>query len=103
MGRYADHNKDRNGNPKLSNLTVNISDESLDMLAFGISQGWWASRSEGVRVALGKALPKILEEKMVMQQKIAEYIEPHIETNLDPDKDYVKIPGRGYIEILGEA
>ena len=87
----------------LSCLTVNISDESLDMLGFGISQGWWASRSEGVRVALGKALPKIMEEKMLMKQKIEEKIENHVETTLDPNKNYVKIPGRGYIEIIGEA
>ena len=101
MGRYV--KTEGNSNSMLSCLTVNISDESLDMLAFGISQGWWASRSEGVRVALGKALPKIMEEKMLMQQKIAEKIENHVETTLDPNKNYVKIPGKGYIEIIGEA
>lgn len=104
MGRYNRNNKFREKqgtNPRLSILTFNISDELLDMLAFGKARGWWCSRSEGIRVALGRSLPIIMKEYEAMNLKIVENLQ--FQGELDPDKEYVKIPGRGYIEIVGEA
>jgi len=102
MGRYNNNkwNKEYKGNSKMSVITVNVSDEVLDILALGKAHGWWASRSEGVRVALGRSLPLIFNEKIAMNRKVYDII---IDNELDPNKDYVRIPGKGYIEIIGEA
>jgi len=106
VGRYNRNSKytQRNrteSNPRLSILTVNISDEILDMLAFGKARGWWCSRSEGVRVACARGLSILLEEREALNQKVLESLHPR--DKLDPSKVYVMVPGRGYIEILGEA
>ena len=104
MGRYNRNNKyrERNGtNPNLSILTFNAPDELLDMLAFGKARGWWCSRSEGIRVALRRGLPIIFQEYEAMNQKIVENLQ--LQGELNPEKEYVNIPGRGYIEVIGEA
>ena len=106
MGRYNKHdtNKSRYGtniNKKLSVLTFNISDDLLDMLEYGKSQGWWVSRSEGMRNALSKGLSIIMGEHEALNQKVSENLLG--DNGLDPSKEYIKIPGRGFIEIIGEA
>lgn len=104
MGRYNRNNKYRNKqgtNPRLSIVTMNISDELLDLLLYGKAQGWWCSKSEGIRVGLSRGLPMIIHEHEAMNQKIVENLK--IQGELDPDKEYIKVPGRGYIEIIGEA
>ena len=107
MGRYNRNSKSKakmlraGVNPTLSILTINISDELLDMLELGKSRGWWCSRSEGIRVALGRGLSIILDEREAINQKIIEQLYPR--DKLDPNKIYVQIPGRGFIEIIGEA
>ena len=106
MGRYNKHDttKSRYGtnvNKKLSVLTFNISDDLLDMLVYGKSQGWWVSRSEGMRVALRRGLSIIVNEHEKLNLKVIESLQQ--DNSLDPEKEYIKIPGRGYIEIIGEA
>ena len=106
MGRYNRNSKylqrQRTGaNPKLSVLTFNISDELLDMLACGKARGWWCSRSEGIRVACARGLAIIADEHETLEQRVVESLQSR--NKLDASKIYVKIPGRGYIEILGEA
>ena len=100
VGRYnKDNGNKAHTNPALSVLTFNVSDDILDMLAYGKSRGWWCSRSEGMRIALGRMLPIIIQENIDTKGTIQD----SIEIELDPNKKYVEIPGRGYIEILGEA
>lgn len=99
MGKYNSRLAHPRANPNLSNLTFNISDDILDGLAYGISRGWWATRSDGARVVMQKGLNFYFREKIEMKEKIEELLE----TNLDPSKKYVNIPDRGYIEIIGEA
>jgi metal-responsive CopG/Arc/MetJ family transcriptional regulator len=103
MGRYNNGycNRANGCNPKLSILTVNLSDEIMDMLEYGKAKGWWCSRSEGIRTCLSRILPQILQEHEEMEVKVIESLQE--EHKLDPKKNYVKIPGRGYIEIIGVA
>lgn len=106
MGRYNKHdtNKSKYGtniNKSLSVLTFNISDDLLDMLEYGKSRGWWVSRSEGMRCALRAGLSIVMEEHEAMNLKIIEKLQQ--DNTLDPNKKYVRLPGRGYIEIIGEA
>ncbi len=102
MGRYNKSDSNRSGtNPALSVLTFNTSDELLDMLNYGKARGWWCSRSEGMRVALRRGLAIILEEHESLNQKVVENLRSQDELN--PDKEYVKIPGRGYLEIIDVA
>ena len=100
MGRWSSYNN-QNHNKKMSILTINLSDELFDMLALGKARGWWASRSEGIRVALGRGLPILIEEKEEMQALVLHCLQA--ENKLDPDKEYIRIPGKGFIEKIGEA
>ena len=100
MGKYNGRpNSKSKANPNLSNLTFNITDDILDALAYGQSRGWWATRSEGARVVMHRGLNIVIKEMTAM----IEAIDSKIELNLDPNKKYVHIPNKGYIEILGEA
>ena len=100
MGRWSNYSK-MNHNKRMSILTINLSDELFDMLALGKARGWWASRSEGIRVALGRGLPILIQEKEEMQELVLQSLQG--DGKLDPKKDYIRIPGKGYIEIVGEA
>lgn len=104
MGRYnnAKWNREYKGNSKMSVITINISDELLDILTLGKAKGWWASRSEGVRVGLGRGLPLLFNEKIAMTRKVLDDLSRDGE-KLDPGKNYIRIPGRGHVEIIGEA
>jgi len=42
-----------------------------------------------------------MHEHEEMNLKIVENLKS--QGDLDPEKEYVKVPGRGYIEIIGEA
>ena len=104
MGRYNRNSKRKDGiipNPRLSIVTFNCSDELLDMLVYGKARGWWCSKSEGIRIGLTRGLPTIMHEHEEMNLKIVENLKS--QGDLDPEKEYVKVPGRGYIEIIGEA
>lgn len=100
MGRWSNYHQ-RDQNKAMSILTINLSDELFDMLALGKARGWWASRSEGIRVALGRGLPILIEEKENMKRLVLESLTK--ENKLDPKKVYIKIPNLGYVEKLGEA
>ena len=99
MGKYNPRTANPRSNPNLSNVTFNVSDDILDALNYGISRGWWVSLSEGVRVVMNRSLNLVFQEKLAMEREIID----KVETKLDPEKRYVNLPGRGYIEILGEA
>ena len=88
-------------NPKLSIITFNVSDEIMDMIVLGIARGWWCSKSEGLRIACGRGLAGILKEREAINQKVVENLQ--FQGGLDPTKEYAKVPGRGYVEIIGEA
>ena len=100
MGRWSNYNH-HGHNKRMSILTINLSDELFDMLAFGKARGWWASRSEGIRVALGRGLPILIAEKEDMKALVLHSLKA--DNKLDPEKEYIRIPGRGYIERIGEA
>ena len=100
MGKYNSRAYGgRKSNPNLSLVSLNISDDLLNGLAYGQSQGWWATRSEGARIVMNRGLNIMFREKIY----IIEEIDSKIELNLDPEKNYVHIPGKGYLEIIGEA
>ena len=102
MGKYNSKPSTRRGiltNPNLSLVSLNITDDILDGLTYGQSQGWWATRSGGARIVMHRGLNIIFQEKMKMNEEI----DKAIETNLDPKKKYVNIPGKGYIEIIRVA
>lgn len=102
MGKYNKKPSMRRGvltNPNLSLVSVNVSDDLLDGLTYGKSQGWWATRSEGARIVMDRGLTVVFKEKLDKKDEI----ESKIKTKLDPKKEYVQIPGKGYIEIIGEA
>lgn len=99
MGKYNSKATRPRANPNLSSICLNITDDILDALTYGESRGWWATRSEGARIVMHRGLNIIFQEKFVMNEEIDKVIE----TNLDPKKKYVNIPGKGYIEIIGEA
>ena len=102
MGKYnarGNPYKGRPANPNLSNLTFNITDDLLDGLAYGQSRGWWATRSEGARIVMHRGLNIVIKEFL----EVVEMVDAKIETTLDPNKKYVNIPDKGYIEIIGVA
>jgi len=103
MGRYnnAKWNKEYKSNPKISIITVSVSDEILDLLAVGKAKGWWSSRSEGVRMGLSIGLTELLNERVAMRRIVLDNLKK--EGKLDPGKKYVCIPDMGYIEIIGVA
>ena len=100
MGKYNSRAYGtRKSNPNLSMVSLNVSDDILNGLAYGQAQGWWATRSEGARIVMNRGLNVVFKEKLTM----IEEIDSKVVLNLDPEKDYVRVPGKGYIEILGEA
>ena len=100
MGKYNSRAYGtRKSNPNLSLVSLNVSDDILNGLAYGLAQGWWATRSEGARIIMNRGLNIVFREKIL----IIEEIDSKIELVLDPEKKYINIPGKGYIEIIGEA
>ena len=100
MGRWSNYHA-RTANKHMSILTINLSDELFDMLALGKARGWWASRSEGIRVALGRGLPLLIKEKNKMNKLVLNSLSE--KEKLDPEKEYIRVPGLGYIERIGVA
>lgn len=100
MGKYNSRAYgNRKSNPNLSMVSLNVSDDILNGLAYGQARGWWATRSEGARITMNRGLNVVFKEKLA----IIEEIDSKIKLTLNPEKNYVNVPGKGYLEIIGEA